>query len=137
MSASERLTLSRERMRQAMINLGATGSQTDQANRADTLPDWISKLRETPAATVLVSVLEGWWARQPSRVILTLAAETGTVMLQPIAQKHPFKLVLGAAAAGGLLAVVRPWHWLPTSTLMAGLIPQLLSAVTKRRNGPH
>lgn len=136
MSASARLALSRERMRQAMLNPGASTDQPDLAHHTPTSPDWLLKLRTTPAAILLVSVFEGWWARQPLRVALSLAAETGTVMLQPTAQKHPFKLVLGAAVAGGLLAAVRPWRWMPTSALLAGLIPQLMSEALKRRNGP-
>lgn len=134
MSASEQLTLSRELVRQAMRNPGTFPGATDQSHHAETSADWLLKLRATPAAIVLVSVFEAWWARQPLRVGLTLAAETGSLMLRPTAQKHPFKLVLGAAAAGGLLAAVRPWRWIPTSALLAGLMPQLLSEALKRRS---
>ena len=137
MNASERLALSRERMRQAMRHPDADTQHTDSDHRVNAGPDWLLKLRTTPAAILLVSVFEGWWARQPLRVALNLAAETGTAMLHPVAQKHPFKLVLAAAATGGLLAAVRPWRWIPTSALLAGLLPQLMSETLKRRGGPR
>lgn len=135
MNAAERLALSRERMRQAMRHPDADTEHADPDRPVNTGPDWLFKLRATPAAILLVSVFEGWWDRQPLRVALSLAAETGTVILQPVAQKHPFKLVLAAAATGGLLAAVRPWRWVPTSALLAGLIPQLMSEALKRRSG--
>lgn len=130
MNASERLALSRERIRQAMRQPRAPADQA-----ADASPEWLLRLRATPAAILLVSVFKGWWDRQPMRVALTLAAQTGTVILQPTAQKHPLKLVLGAAAAGALLVAARPWRWLPTSALLAGLLPQLMSEALKRRSG--
>jgi hypothetical protein len=136
MTAGERLAQSRERMRQAMRHPEVNPDHPDRDDPVNTGPGWMAKLRATPAAILLMPVFDGWWARQPLRVALTLAAETGTVMLQPTAQKHPFKLVLGAAAAGGLLAAVRPWRWIPTSALLAGLIPQLMSEALKRRGGP-
>jgi hypothetical protein len=136
MNASERLALSRERMRQAMRQPDPGRQHADQVDSVNAGPDWLLTLRATPAARLLVSVFEGWWARQPLRVALSLAAETGTVMLQPTAQKHPFKLVLGAAVAGGLLAAVRPWRWIPTSALLGGLVPQLMSEALKHRGGP-
>lgn len=136
MTASERLAQSRERMRQAMRHPEADPNHPDRDHPGMTGPGWLLKLRATPSAILLMSVFDGWWARQPLRVALTLAAESGTVMLQPTAQKHPFKLVLGAAAVGGLLAVVRPWRWIPTSALLAGLLPQLMSEALKRRDGP-
>lgn len=137
MNATERLALSRERIRQAMLRPGASAAPTDREQPANTSPDWLVRLRGMPAVSLLMTVFDGWWARQPLRLALTVAAQTGTVILQPTAQKHPFKLVLAAAAAGGLLAALRPWRWIPTSALLAGLVPQLVSEVLKRRSGPR
>lgn len=135
MSGAERLAQSRERLRQAMRPPDAPGGSAEHPSHTSRSPDWLLKLRAAPAARLLVSVFENWWARQPMRVALTLAAETGAVMLQPTAQKYPFKLVLGAAAAGSLLMWVRPWRWISTTALLAGLIPPLVAEVLKRRNG--
>lgn len=137
MNATERLALSRERIRQAMLRPGASAAPTDREQPANTSPDWLVKLRGMPAVSLLMTVFDSWWARQPLRLALTVAAQTGTVILQPTAQKHPFKLILAAAAAGGLLAALRPWRWIPTSALLAGLVPQLVSEVLKRRSGPR
>ena len=137
MNATERLAFSRERIRQAMLRPVAHTEMADQGHLVNTSPDWLLKLRAMPAVILLTTVFEGWWARQPLRLALSLAAQTGTVILQPTAQKHPFKLVLAAAAVGSLLAVLRPWRWIPTSALLVGLIPQLVSEVLKRRSGPR
>lgn len=137
MNATERLALSRERIRQAMLRPGVSAAPADLEQPANTSPDWLIKLRGMPAVSLFLTVFDGWWARQPLRLALTVAAQTGSVILQPTAQKHPFKLVLAAAAAGGLLAALRPWRWIPTSALLAGLLPQLVSEVLKRRNGPR
>ena len=137
MNATERLALSRERIRQVMLRPGVSSGQADRERPSNTSPDWLSKLRAMPAVSLLMTIFDGWWARQPLRLALTLAAQTGTVILQPTAQKHPLKLVLAAAVAGGLLAALRPWRWIPTSALLAGLIPQLVSEVLKRRSVPR
>ena len=65
------------------------------------------------------------------RVGLMLAQEATTGLLQPIAQRHPYRLVLTAAAVGGLTVVVRPWRWIPAPGLLAGLLPKIFSLAMK------
>ena len=137
MNAGDRLILSRERLRQAMHPARRPHDQNDTSTRANAQSDWLSRWRGSPAASLLLPVLEGWWARQPLRVALTLAAEAGTAVLEPTAQQHPIKLVMGAAAAGALFAAVRPWRWIPARTLLAGAIPQLLSEALTRRTAAN
>lgn len=136
MNASERLNQSRERLRQAMRPPTTHPGSADPAHPTRPSPPWLHQLRTAPATRLLVSVWQAWWARQPLRVAMTLAAETGAVVLEPVAQKHPFRLVLGAAAAGGVLAWVRPWRWLPTTALLAGVVPALMAEVIKQRASP-
>ena len=136
MNASERLTQSRERLRQAVLPPTTRPGSADPMRPTRPPPQWLHQLRTAPAARLLVSVWQAWWARQPLRVALTLAAETGAVVLEPIAQKHPFRLVLGAAAAGGVLTWVRPWRWLPTTALLAGVVPALMAEAIKQRASP-
>jgi hypothetical protein len=47
--------------------------------------------------------------------------------VRPLAQRHPVALVLTALVVGGLLVSGRAWRWILTPTLLAGLLPQLLS----------
>ena len=56
-------------------------------------------------------------------------------MLAPLASKHPWLLVVGAAALGGCLVAARPWRWplmalLPT--LLPAVLPQLMSSVAQQ-----
>lgn len=56
-------------------------------------------------------------------------------LLEPLARKHPWLLVLGAAALGGCLVAARPWRWplmalLPT--LLPAVLPQLMSSVAQQ-----
>jgi hypothetical protein len=60
-----------------------------------------------------------------------LAAQAATVLVQPIARRHPYALVLGAAVAGGLLMLARPWRWISTPALLAGLLPQIMAEAMK------
>ncbi len=56
-----------------------------------------------------------------------MAADAVHSAVQPIAQRNPIGLVLGAAVAGGLLAWGRPWRWVFTPTVIATVLPQLVS----------
>jgi len=50
-----------------------------------------------------------WWQRHP---LLAVSAVTDPALRQ-VAQQHPWRLVLGAAAAGSLIALARPWRLAP------------------------
>ncbi len=133
-SACERLAQSRERLRQAMRDIAsppalASRQHTQQSNSFAF--GWMAKLKDMPGAGLLLNIFQGWWTRQPLSLALTLATETGKVVLQPVAQRHPYGLVFGAAVVGGLLAFTRPWRWISTPALMSGLLPQLVAEVIK------
>ncbi len=68
----------------------------------------------------------------PMQKALNTAAVTAELVLQPIAQAHPYRLVLGAALAGALLVRTRPWRCLSASALMASLVPQLVDVVNSQ-----
>ncbi|TXT37438.1 MAG: hypothetical protein FD135_3614 [Comamonadaceae bacterium] len=60
-----------------------------------------------------------------------------TVVLQPVAQRHPYGLVAGAAAVGAVLVLLRPWRWFsPSALLAAGVLPKLISEVVANLNPP-
>jgi len=49
--------------------------------------------------------------------------------VQPVAQRNPLALVLGAAVAGVVLVWSRPWRWLLSPALLATLLPQITSRI--------
>jgi hypothetical protein len=133
-SPCERLAASRERLRQALQQVN-TGNNNTGDKPESLLGGLIGHLQTGAGAGLMIDVLQAWWQKQPLRVALLLATETTKVLVQPIARRHPYALVLAAAAAGGLLMLARPWRWISTPALLAGLLPQLLSEVMKHL--PH
>ena len=128
-SPCDRLAASRERLRHALQQV-SSGDHTN-TNPESLLGGLLSHLQTAPGAGLVVDVLQAWWQKQPMRVALLLALETTKVLVQPIARKHPYALVLSAAAVGGLTVLLRPWRWISTPALLAGLMPQILSEAMK------
>lgn len=129
-SPCERLAASRERLRQAMQQSPHTGASPGN-NPESLLGGLLGHLQTSPGLGLVVDVLQAWWQKQPIRVALLLASETTKVLVQPVAQRHPYALVLAAAAVGGLTVMLRPWRWISTPALLAGLMPQILSEIMK------
>ena len=125
LSPADRLTLSRERLREAMRNKTAQRSSSPSAGAGATA--WLDSLKAIPGAGVVVEAVRSWWAQHPLRVASMVAADATKSVLQPMAEKNPLGLVLGALVLGGLLAWSRPWRWLIKPALFAGLLPQLVS----------
>lgn len=65
--------------------------------------------RATPWRGMARFVALRWWQRHPLQAV-ALVAEPA---LQQVAERHPWRLVMGAAAAGSLIALARPWRWAP------------------------
>ena len=128
-SACERLVLSRERLRQALHACGSPSPTSHYRQAESCASDWLGSLKSSPGAGLLLGVFRAWWAKQPLRVAVLLAADAGDVLLRPVAQQHPYRLMLGAAGAGALLVLARPWRWISTPALLAGLVPKLMSEV--------
>ena len=126
---AERLALSRERLRQTMQQgakpfkgaskplLGATGAA------------WVNSFKSAPGVSIILEAVGSWWARHPLRLASMVAAEAATAVVQPIAQRNPVGLVLGALVLGAVVVWSRPWRWILKPALLAGLFPQLLSKV--------
>jgi hypothetical protein len=59
-----------------------------------------------------------------------MVLEAGNLALAPTAERHPWWLVLGAAAAGAALAASRPWRWAPQVVIASGVLkPWLQPAI--------
>lgn len=116
---------------QANGSNGGHGAESRHPTAAPTGSGWWGSLAATPAISLLLELARLWWARQPARVLLLVAGDAAELALQPIARQHPFRLVLGAAAAGAALMALRPWRWAfrsaVTPALWLGLLPQVLS----------
>ncbi len=124
---SERLTLSRERLRLALRDIAGPAGRAASARNSGTGLAWLDSLKSIPAAGIVIEAVRSWWAEHPWRIASLLAGETVKTVVQPLAQRHPIGLVVGALLVGGVLAWTRPWRLVFTSSLLAGLLPQLLS----------
>lgn len=123
LSAADRLAASRERMRQAMQAAGAA----EATGRQPAAPawGWLQSLESVPGAGVVIKAVRTWWAQHPLRIAGMAAGQAAKAVIQPLAQRHPLGLVVGAALLGGLVVVTRPWRWMFRPALFAGMLPRL------------
>lgn len=126
-SACERLAQSRERLRQALQQVSTGATEASGAGADTFLGGLLGSLQAMSGDNMLADVLATWWRKQPLRVGYLVACETTNILVQPYARRHPYRLVLGAAVAGGLLALVRPWRWFSVPALMASLLPHIMA----------
>lgn len=129
-TAAARLDESREHLRRALLGEPGMAGDGSGPPRPSTTPAWMARIKALPVVGLLMQAAQAWWTRHPLHLAGTLAVTAADSMLKPIAQRHPLRLVLGAAAVGGLLAWSRPWRW-AAPALFAGLLPQLLSAALR------
>ncbi|MDD5030161.1 MAG: hypothetical protein PHH58_11775 [Rhodoferax sp.] len=74
--------------------------------------------------------------QQPLQISLGLAQQVAQWTLQPMAQRHPFRLVAGAAALGGLLVLARPWRWSGLPPALTSLLLPLVLEVVRHKHTP-
>lgn len=125
-AALDRLEASRARLREAM-RPAAPAPSADGSNAASR--SWYQRLRELPVIGLAADALGAWWSQNPLRPVALVAAEVSNAVAKPLAQRHPFALVLAAGVLGAALAWARPWRWVLRSALFAGLVPQVASRV--------
>jgi hypothetical protein len=125
--AMQRLRLSRERLRVALQGdeeaprvrapAAAPGAPAEPGSAGTAARDGLA-----------LAALQLWWRRHPLHAAGDAADAVATAALRPVALRHPVGLVLAAALVGGLVAVTRPWRWLPMKSLLAAWLPLLLGA---------
>ncbi len=129
----DRLAESRARVRDALLviakppqraSAGATHSLFGATGTA-----WLDSLKTAPGVSIIVEAINAWWMRHPLRLASGVAVDAARAALQPVAQKNPVALVLGALVLGAVVAWSRPWRWIARPALLAGLAPQLLTKV--------
>ena len=134
--AIERLALSRERLREAMLPtrrrsrerpIGEGVGQGIGQGIGDYASSLVERVRAMPAVNLVVEALQDWWARHPLHSAGLVAAEASRRLAAPVAERRPLVLLFGAVLVGALLALVKPWRFLLRPALFAGLVPALLA----------
>ena len=130
---ADRLAESRARLRQAMEAIAKPPQRASAGGAASlfgaTVTSWLDSLKSAPGINIIVDAVSSWWQRHPLRLASGVAVDAARAMLQPVAQKNPVALVLGALVLGAVVAWTRPWRWIARPALLAGLFPQVLSKV--------
>lgn len=86
-----------------------------------------------PAATaLLVEALLDGWTRHPLHVGGQVALGVANGVLQPMARRHPWGLVVGSALVGVVLAGSHPWRWAIRPALQSGWMRQMVQDVVLR-----
>lgn len=126
LTACDRLILSRERLRQAIKEASSPPGDGINHGAGGWSAPLLDHLKSLPGANVVIEAVRTWWMKHPLRVPSLAVADASNAVIQPMAQRYPLGLILGAAFMGGLLAWSRPWRWILRPALLAGLLPQLL-----------
>lgn len=126
-SAQARLNHSRLRLSLVLHQARAAHGQPDPVRSACETPSWSDSLTTDPGLRMLLQTVAVWWAQHPLQNAASMAALAARELLRPMAQRNPLGLVLGAAAVGGAMVLIKPWRWISVPTLAAGLLPQLLA----------
>jgi len=124
-AALARLTLTRERLRQAMAPPAREAGRDDREGVGGMASGLVDRLKSLPGVDLLMDALDSWWARHPLRTVGVVAAEASRKLAVPVAERQPYALLLGAMGVGALLVLLKPWR-LMRPALFAGLLPALL-----------
>lgn len=120
MSAIMRMTRSRNALRSALREGRADGNSTSPQGIAS-VAGW-DLLKGNASAHLLLQGLQKIWVNHPWRIVGQSAIQAAEVLIKPIAQYSPVKLVAGAFVVGGLLFLARPWRLITKNAVIAGIL---------------
>jgi hypothetical protein len=129
LSAVEKLTISRERLRAAL----ATSSTSDANTRSDAASSGLFDALKTilPGGNVLWDAvgpsLRHWWEQHPLHTSSELAGDVIQAWVRPMVKRHPVAAVATALALGATLVWARPWRWTFRHPVLSALGPSLLT----------
>lgn len=134
LAATERLRQSRRRMRDQMLEFNASSAPGQAAHRgAGASGELLAALAALPVLGPLIDSAANWWANHPLRSVAELFTKPGTSTAKPLTERHPWAIVLGAAAVGALLMWARPWRFaLLRRALYTGVLPQVVTTLLSR-----
>lgn len=129
LSPSQKLQLSRQRLQNALRDAHAPADSTQRASTDPSAQAWLGSLKQVPGAALLLELAAQWWTKHPLNLASRLVGDAANAAVKPVAERHPFALVAGAAVVGGVLGWSRPWRWIMKSAVVAGLLPGMLPRV--------
>ncbi len=119
-----RMTRSRIALRQA-LQTGQPNDVPPKHAAGDFASGMLSSfklLKGNPSAQLLFSAIHQMWVKNPWRVLVMSSLQAADVVLKPVAQRSPIKLMAGAVAIGAVLALMRPWRLITKSALLSALL---------------
>jgi hypothetical protein len=131
LTASERLTRSRERMSHWLTDDDRDDAartphngRTDAGRNVDHSP--------TSIGGIVTEVISEWWAEHPLHASAAFALSASRTAIVPLVRRHPAATLGGAAALGAVIIWARPWRWLLRPALVAGVASQLAARTITR-----
>lgn len=118
--AGIRVSRSRNALRLALQEAPSSADKLRPQETAS-LAGW-HLLKSKASTHFLKQGMQQIWTLHPWRIAGQNALQTADLVIKPIAQHSPIKLVVSAFVAGGLLSLARPWRLIPKSVLIAGLL---------------
>lgn len=74
--------------------------------------------KDIPGVTLAIDAVQGWWHEH--RATADSAERASRALLRPAVHANPMGLLLGAAAAGAMLLLLKPWRlWFRPRILLA------------------
>ena len=133
-TAVARLAASRARLRSTMMDIAHPPRRefAPAANLGETIHNLLLRVKSLPGAALVIEGIDSWWRRHPLRTAGMVAGEASRTLVRPIARRNPAMLLLGAAGAGALFMLTKPWRWLLRPALFVGLVPQIAAHALKR-----